>query len=65
MQNAMPAAQFADTLTITTGALDTDMRAALARLDEHQFRDALFAHRASAWSADPAVQTVITNRLGG
>ncbi len=64
MQNAMPAAQFADTLTITTGALDTDMRAALARLDERQFRDALFAHRASAWSADPAVQAVIANRLG-
>jgi glucose-6-phosphate isomerase len=60
----MPSTPFADSLRISTGALETTVGQAAARLAERRFADALYARRASAWSADPAAQAVIANRLG-
>ena len=60
----MAATRFADSLRITTGALEEALEGAIARLGVRRFPEALFAHRPSAWSEDPAVQTAIANRLG-
>jgi transaldolase / glucose-6-phosphate isomerase len=59
----MPATRFADSLSITTGALESEVSRAAARL-ERRFPDAMFAHRPDAWSRDADVQRTIANRLG-
>ena len=60
----MAATRFADSLSITTGALESEVSRATARLEERRFRHALFDRRADAWSRDADVQRTIANRLG-
>src|SRR5215213_2368155 len=60
----MPAAQFAQSLTITPGALEADISHAGARLEDRRFAAALFAREPAAWSSDASVQHAIANRLG-
>ena len=60
----MPAAQFANSLTITAGALEADVSDAAGRLDGRNFSAALFAREPAAWSSDASVQQTIANRLG-
>ena len=60
----MAATRFADSLSITTGALESEVSRATARLEERRFRHALFARRSDAWSRDADVQRTIANRLG-
>jgi transaldolase / glucose-6-phosphate isomerase len=60
----MPAARFADSLKITTGALDAQVSHAAAGLRDRGFAQALFAREPAAWSSDAAVQGTIGNRLG-
>jgi Phosphoglucose isomerase len=58
------ATRFADSLSITTGALESEVSRATARLEERRFRHALFARRSDAWSRDADIQRTIANRLG-
>ena len=60
----MAATRFADSLSIATGALESEVSRAAARFEEHRFPEALFARRPDAWSRDAAVQRTIANRLG-
>jgi glucose-6-phosphate isomerase len=60
----MPAAQFADTISIAPGDLDRQLREAASQLTSRRFVDALFGRRPDAWSGDPEVQKAISNRLG-
>jgi glucose-6-phosphate isomerase len=50
--------------TITPRSLAKPFDAACARLDSAQFASALWARRLDVWTADPAVQKLIANRLG-
>ena len=49
----MTATRFADSLRITTGALEEALEGAIAPLGVRPFPEARFAHRPSAWSEDP------------
>jgi transaldolase / glucose-6-phosphate isomerase len=60
----MAATRFADSLSITTGARESEVSRAMARLEERRFRDALFGQRPDAWRRDTDVQRAIANRLG-
>jgi glucose-6-phosphate isomerase len=58
------APSLADSLTLSAHALDTAVAAAARELSGRRFVEALATRDASAWSADPAVQRSIGNRLG-
>lgn len=46
------------------GPVEAEVEAALARLAQDRTIDAVYARDPAVWSADPAVQAVIANRLG-
>jgi glucose-6-phosphate isomerase len=50
--------------SVAPGALIKEWDAACARLDSVEFSSALWNRRLDVWSADPAVQQLIANRLG-
>ncbi len=50
--------------TITPRSLAKPFDAACARLDSAQFASALWSRQLDVWTADPAVRTLIANRLG-
>jgi glucose-6-phosphate isomerase len=50
--------------TVTPVTLATEFDAACARLDSVQFAPALWNRKLDVWSADPAIQQLIANRLG-
>jgi glucose-6-phosphate isomerase len=52
------------TFTIHPGPIHAALEAAFGRLEEGRFADALWSRRLDVWSADPAVQQKIANRLG-
>lgn len=52
------------TFTIEPGPLTTAIEDAYARLDRHNFSDALWRKQLDIWSADPAVQSLVAGRLG-
>jgi glucose-6-phosphate isomerase len=52
------------TFTINPGPIDAALEEAYRRLEQCQFADALWSRRLDVWSADPAVQRTIANRLG-
>jgi transaldolase/glucose-6-phosphate isomerase len=52
------------TLTIHPGPIHAALEEAYRRLEACRFADALWSRRLDVWSADPAVQQKIANRLG-
>jgi glucose-6-phosphate isomerase len=52
------------TFTTEPGPLADAVDRASARLDQLGFSDALWRKRLDVWSADPAIQTLVANRLG-
>ncbi len=54
----------ASTFTIQPGPLSDAVSRAHARLDQLGFADGLWRKRLDVWSADPAIQQLIGNRLG-
>jgi glucose-6-phosphate isomerase len=60
----MTATAFATSLTLAPRALHAAVDEAARELTERRFADALFARQPAAWSADPAIQRTIANRLG-
>jgi glucose-6-phosphate isomerase len=52
------------TFTIHPGPIHAALEEAYRRLEECRFADALWSRRLDVWSADPAVQRKIANRLG-
>jgi glucose-6-phosphate isomerase len=52
------------TFAIESGPLQTALEDAYARLDRVRFSDALWRKQLDVWSADPAVQSLVANRLG-
>ncbi len=52
------------TFTIEPGPLGDTIDRAYARLDQLGFAEALWRKRLDIWSADPAIHTLIANRLG-
>ena len=52
------------TLAIDPGTIDVALEQAYRRLEQCRFAHALWTRRLEVWSADPAVQTAIANRLG-
>ena len=54
----------ASTFTIQPGPLSDAVSRAHARLDQLGFADGLWRRRLDVWSADPAIQQLIGNRLG-
>lgn len=52
------------TFTISPGPVHAALDEAFDRLEERAFADALWSRSLDIWSADPAVQRTIANRLG-
>ena len=52
------------TFAIESGPLRTALEDAYARLDRVHVADALWRKQLDVWSADPAVQSLVANRLG-
>lgn len=52
------------TFTIDPGPLEPALAHACARLTQHQFVEALWAHRADVWTRDGAAERTIAGRLG-